>query len=358
MESKNDQISVFHCLFIIIASAGLMSHVIVLPVLLNIGGRDSWISVLIFAVFYIAWILILHVIQKKTQQKHIFLWLADKGNKTIAYLFSLIVTIYLLSTASVSFLDTITWANITYLPETPGIWLSLTLSFICFLSALSGIKSIAIINGIMLPVVILFGFLVAFGNIQFKDYSLLRPFLENGWKPVLEASLYSGFGLLELFFIILYQHKASSKIKLRALLFSGIVLVMLTLGPLIGAIVIFGPHEAAIQRYPAYEQWGMLSLGRYIEHLDFLSVYQWMAGIFIRISLLIYIIPELFNLKGKRRMFTQAFVFLFLNGVVLFNPLSDTQFLMFVKDLFIPFSSIFIVAISFLLAFYSLLKSA
>ena len=47
------------------------------------------------------------------------------------------------------------------------------------------------------------------------------------------------------------------------------ILVGLTLGPLIGAITEFGPNEATKQRYPAYEEWGLVTIGRYIEHLDF-----------------------------------------------------------------------------------------
>ena len=65
------------------------------------------------------------------------------------------------------------------------------------------------------------------------------------------------------------------------------ILMGLTMGPTIGAITEFGPIEAAKQRYPAYEEWGLGSIGRFIEHFDFLSIYQWLTGAFIRVGLLV-----------------------------------------------------------------------
>lgn len=57
--------------------------------------------------------------------------------------------------------------------------------------------------------------------------------------------------------------------SLRSLLWVGIVLVGLTLGPLMGAIAIFGPFEAARMRFPAYEEWRLVTFGHFLEHIDF-----------------------------------------------------------------------------------------
>ena len=77
--------------------------------------------------------------------------------------------------------------------------------------------------------------------------------------------------------------------------------MFLTLGPFIGAITEFGHEEAAKQRYPAYEEWGLVTIGRYFEHVDFLSIYQWLSGTFIRIGFLLFIVIDLLNMNGKRK---------------------------------------------------------
>lgn len=45
-----------------------------------------------------------------------------------------------------------------------------------------------------------------------------------------------------------------------------------------GAISAFGPNVAATLRFPPLEQWRLITLGNYITHLDFLAVFQLLAG--------------------------------------------------------------------------------
>lgn len=357
MSSKaDDKINAFLGLFMIMSAAGIVSHVIVIPAILDKAGRDAWISVLLVGFLFMGWVFIVYYIQRKTKQQHLFLWIKE-GNKVLAYFFGALVALFLLAASTVSFIDTVSWAATTYLPRTPGLVLSFSLAVICLLPALNGIRSISVINGILLPAVIIFGFMVAIGNIPNKDYSLLLPLLENGWMPVLRGILAAGAGIFELFLVLLFQHKIEGKFKLRYLLGTGSVLIILTLGPLMGSIAIFGPEEASKQRFPAYEQWAMLSLGRYVEHLDFISIYQWMVGIFIRISLSIYLIPEVFNFKGKKRVIIQIMIALFLSFSVLLNPLGDLAFLTFIKNYFLPLSTLFIIFYTLTLCFYVLIKS-
>lgn len=355
--NSNDKINVFLGLFMIISAAGIVSHVIVIPAILDKAGRDAWISVLLIAILFMGWIFIVYCIQRKTKQQHLFLWIKEKGNKLVAYFFGALGALFLLAASTVSFIDTVSWATTTYLPRTPPLVLSFSLAVICLLPALNGIRSISVINGILLPAVIIFGFMVAIGNIPHKDYSLLLPLLENGWFPALKGILAAGAGIFELFLVLLFQHKIEGKFKLRYLFVTGIVLIILTLGPLMGSIAIFGPEEASKQRFPAYEQWAMLSLGRYLEHLDFISIYQWMVGIFIRISLSIYLIPEVFNFEGKKRVSIQIIIGLFLSVSVLFNPVGDLVFLTFVKNYFLPISTLFIFFYTLTLCLYVLVKS-
>ncbi|XRD23741.1 hypothetical protein AABM34_14730 [Lysinibacillus fusiformis] len=63
--------------------------------------------------------------------------------------------------------------------------------------------------------------------------------------------------------------------------------------------------EASKQRYPAYEEWGLVTIGRYIEHLDFFSIYQWLTGTFIRVSFLLYIVADLLKMTGDPKRIWQ-----------------------------------------------------
>ncbi|WP_461202049.1 GerAB/ArcD/ProY family transporter [Anoxybacillus sp. TBDG-1] len=126
----------------------------------------------------------------------------------------------------------------------------------------------------------------------------------------------------------------------------GLVAASLSIGPTIGAITEFGPAEASHLRYPAFEQWRMVNLGSYLEHFDFLSVYQWLAGAFIRISLATALIPELFNITNKA---SRRWILIFVYVVIFFaamTPMSDYTFFHMLKKWLLPISFFFICFLS------------
>ncbi|UZM98101.1 hypothetical protein OL548_25235 [Lysinibacillus sp. MHQ-1] len=48
-----------------------------------------------------------------------------------------------------------------------------------------------------------------------------------------------------------------------------------------------------------------MTIGRYIEHLDFFSIYQWLTGTFIRVSFLLYIVVDLLKMTGDPKRIWQ-----------------------------------------------------
>ena len=57
---------------------------------------------------------------------------------------------------------------------------------------------------------------------------------------------------------------------------------------------------------------GLVAIGRFIEHLDFFSIYQWLTGAFIRVGLFLYMIVDLYNLNGKKKKIWKYIAPLFL----------------------------------------------
>lgn len=236
-----------------------------------------------------------------------------------------------------------------YLPETPRILLGVLLSIICFYNIQRGVQSIALTTGILLPVVFLLGFFVMIANFPHKDYSLLKPIMEHGMDPVIKGMIYPAAGFVELIFILFLQHHIGSKIKLSQLIIVGIILAGITLGPTIAAIVEFGPFVAANQRYPTFEEWRLVSIGKYIEHLDFLSVYQWLVGVFIRISLVIFLIPDVLQVTKQKARNQIISILLICMVIICILPISDASFYWFLSHVFLPISAIGLFLFSMLL---------
>ena len=238
------------------------------------------------------------------------------------------------------------------MPVTPPIFEIILFTGLCFFLASTNIQTIAIVNTFVLSAVILFGFFVAITNIQFKNYSLLQPILEHGWSPVFAGIIYPLSGLIELIVFLCLQQKVHGKIKFKVFVINTIILTWLILGPLIGSITEFGPIEASRQKYPAFEQWGLVTLGRFIEHLDFLSIYQWLTGAFIRVSFFLFLSLEVLSLKNKRNKTKLLIVYSVILIVSNSFSFSDVILYYIIKTFVMPITFWFFLAVSILLSIF------
>ncbi|MGO0059534.1 endospore germination permease [Brevibacillus fluminis] len=300
-------ISVLQLGMLLITGTGLLNHVTIIPVLLNVAGKDAWLSVCFTAICSLLWLVLLHRLIKATDGRPFVQWLWERWGGW-AWLVLLPLLVALLGVGATTLKETTDWTHVNYLPSTPVVVVASTFVLACLATARSGIKVLAITNGILLPFIVVFGYFVAIGNFPHKDYLLLLPVMENGVGPVLTGMIYAGSGFCELFFVLLLGHTVSGRVRYRTLLLLLVILVGLTLGPLTGAIAEFGTVEASKQRYPAYEQWRILQLGRFIEHVDFFSIYQWLSGAFVRISLALWLIADCLSVFCQNRRGTVLLV--------------------------------------------------
>ena len=298
---KTVKISILHVIFLCMTVIGLKSHVSILPSILEVGGRDGWLSVLLAAVIVLPWLLFLVAITKRMDSRPFIKIVEEKSGPAAAMVIKIIVGGILLLLAAFTMVEMLLWVHATFLPTTPMPVLFGIYFILCVALAVQGLQTIVIANAIVLSVVILLGFFIAFVNAGVKDYSLLLPVLEHGMDPVLMAVIFPMAGLTELLLFIFIQHHVKSRIQFRHFALMLLLLMGLTMGPLVGAIVEFGPDEAAKQRYPAFEEWALASVGEFINHMDFFSIYQWMTGAFIRISFYLYIVTELFGIATQKK---------------------------------------------------------
>ena len=334
MRNQQGVLGIFPVFSMVILGVGLMNHVMVLPPLLQVAGRDAWISTI---VPYLLWIWLLYAVMKITRQQYIFDWLQNACGAWVSTAFKIVFIFYAFAIFTTTQQETVMWTHVSFLPQTPRLVLALALMLLCYRAAFHGLRAIAVTTGILLPIVIVFGDFVMSANMPQKNYSLLWPILENGWLPPVKGCLVLLGGLSEILLLLLIQHTLKKRLTLWSLWLLGIFLVVLIIGPAIGAITEFGPVEAARMRYPAYEEWRLVVMGRYIRHLDFLSIYQWLSGAFVRISMSMYFIAELIVGPGKPRRRHACLLILFaLNVAIAALHISDEQYYFFLSHVYLP----------------------
>lgn len=330
---------------LILLSSGLMNHVIMMPILLQFGEKDSWVGVLVSILFLIFWIPIIVFISKKTKQEHIMDFVSARSTKVSAFLFGFLLFLYLTVFSYTTLYSTISWTTSTYLLLTPNPVLALPYLLLCGVAAYCGIRTIAFTAGILLPIVVSFGFLVGIGNLKEKDYSLLVPLFENGYTETFLSAFLAACGFAELIFLLFVQHRARTKLKKSHLYIVAFLLFGLALGPLVGAITIFGIEEAQRMKYPAFSQWRILELGKYLTRLDFFSIFQWLAGAFTRQAVALYIAADLLGKESPKARFITIATLCVLLWLTIFIPLDEPVFSVYLSRFYMPFSLLFAVIV-------------
>lgn len=314
-----------------------------MPIVLQYGERDSWVGVLLSALYLIVLVPIVYFVSRRTKQQHVVQFVKERSSFISWRLFQALLFIYLTIFSYVTLFSTVTWTTSTYLTLTPNAILALPYLLLCAIAAYYGIRTIAFTAGILLPIVVGFGFLVAAGNFKEKDYSLLLPIFEHGYSETFLSSYLVLCGFTELIFLLLIQQHSSTKLKKSHLYTVGFLLFGLALGPLVGSITIFGIEEAQRMKYPAFSQWRVLVLGEYLTRLDFFSIFQWLAGAFTRQAIALYVAVDMLQIKSKKGRVAITFILAFLLWLTVFIPFDEPVFVVMLTNVYMTFS--FVVAV-------------
>lgn len=334
---------------IMMLTAGLTNHVMIIPVLMEKSGRDAWITIIVSAVLFMPWVLLIYGTIKKLGDRTITQALDESSGKWARTILMGMSSLYFFAFAFYTLKEVIDWTKSTYMIQTPVIATALVLMVLCLVSVNHGIKTIGVSAGILLPFVVFLGIFVSLSNMKVKNYNYLLPVLEDGLMPVL-SGLPVMFGGLSQFILILFlRPHLQKKPSFLTILLIHLILIFLTFGPTVGGIAEFGPEEMKLQRYPAYEQWRLVKLGKFVEHVDFFSIFQWLSGAYVSISISIYLLCEAMLPKSKQSIGILAISTLLI--ILCASPISNLRMYYAMADYFLPASAVYVTVLSLLMFF-------
>ncbi|MFD0960170.1 endospore germination permease [Paenibacillus chungangensis] len=351
MSKGSGNLTIWLTFSILLLSSGLVCHVMAIPIILGVSLRDSWLTIIVAAPLFLLWLLLLHIVLKGIHGQRLPDWIQREYGVVPAWLLRILSIVILFFSGTYTLRDTALWTVTTYMQQTPTLVIVVSAVALAMLAAYKGIRTIAMTASILVPIVIFLGYFIMGANTRYKDFSLLLPMLEHGWSPVFRGVVYVLAGMMEVWILLLYQHELRQKMKWWQLVLLGLFLISMTMGPTVGAITEFGPLEAAKQRHTAFEQWKILSLGIFLEHVDFLSIYQWLCGSFARIAISMYLIVDMADIrKPSRRFMALSIVSAAMIYTARFSKLRDDQAIMYLQYIHLPgiflFSSVLVVLLA------------
>jgi spore germination protein (amino acid permease) len=214
------------------------------------------------------------------------------------------IALYLLAAGIMIVFDTTKNVNIYFLPRTPNVIVILSFISLSYGAARAGLKTIVYMSTVLLPIVWILGIGVSLMTMTSKDYGMLYPVFTEGIGPDLRGVAIVFGGSIDLLVLLLLQHKLSKPLNYGTIFVLLTLLLGLIMGPTLGSISVFGPFQAENLRFPAFEQWRLVMIGRHISHVDFLAAFQLMAGSIVRTALIVHLLAELTG--GRSQIYRQT----------------------------------------------------
>ncbi|WLD93760.1 endospore germination permease [Alkalihalobacillus sp. AL-G] len=285
---ERGRISNIQAAMLAITSLTIIGHLILLTVIISQSRQDGWIAAIIGTVLGLIGIISLIKLSQcfpgLTLIEILFNHFSWPG-KIIGVLY--LVYFYLMAALGVRLfaeaykrimMETPMWAFVTVI-------LLLT-TFIVYL----GLETLARLNQIMLPVLVIIAIGVVFLTMgEKKDYTNLLPIMGEGFYPVGVGSLsvMGWFGEFVILGMILPYVKRPKRLVKTGVSVAVVTLIFF-LGPITGPIAMFGPVEAAKMAFPTFSEVRYITAGEVINRFDVIAILFWTVGLMVRISLFFY----------------------------------------------------------------------
>ncbi|MBP0725154.1 endospore germination permease [Bacillus sp. RG28] len=296
------RISAMQLSFILIANR-LSVLTVFLPTLWDAkNSRDTWISALLSGIGGMVITYIVVTLSKRHSKLTLIQICTTLFGKWIGGFISLVYLWFFLHISLITIRAFAEILNTALMPETPiQIFIIYVVLAVVF-SVYRGLEAIARTNLLILPGSMISLLLILI--LLAKDFhlELLKPILENGWKPIMMGTIlpiaFFGEGILiSMLYPYVEDKQKVMKYSMGAILIGTFFLTILSMA----VISIFGPIESANLTLAVYSLVRMISIGHFLERIEAIMVAVWIGLLFIKICIFLYAgvrgTGQLLNLK-------------------------------------------------------------
>lgn len=278
-------ITKWQTLFLLIMTLPIMGHVVILPLMFDVAGRDTFISIFIsipFALLFAYAIRRVRLYYPVHSAKDALYFLLGKWGSRIS---RFIFISYFLFLTIVSLATLVDFVYIGFFPDTPVPVLIIWFMIFFLYAATKGIKQIALTAGLVGLIAIVTGHTITLMDSKMKDWGELLPLLEFGWSPPLWGALILISIWVEILFLFFLPVKDVREKFFFFFWVIGIFVISLTMfSTSSGSITIFGLGQSDNFTYPAQEIVRLINLG-FIDRFDIYGMILMTFGCYIRCSL-------------------------------------------------------------------------
>lgn len=271
--------------FLIILTLPIMGHVLLLPLVIDIAGRDAWISALLAFPVGVLFLIVIYGLRRLYLDKCSYTSFRTMLGSIFSIGIIILLGCYFIFLASITLGSMVDMVSTSFLPETPLWFLIISFLLLSIYGAAKNIKDIALIAGLLFFIVIISGHFLTFTNFPERELHDLLPVLEHGWTPVFWGTLLLSNVWIEFLFLLVISIKKPQEKRLLFIWFLGAAAnVVMMFSTVTGVITSFGLGQAEDLVHPALEIIRIIDYD-FIDRIDGYALVLMLLGSYIRVIL-------------------------------------------------------------------------
>lgn len=348
-------VSTKHLIFLI-SALGIASINTYSSLYIKLGGRDSWIAMLIASIIILLISFYIIAAMKKSQCYDIREIHNRAYGKTLGGFVMLLYGAMLLLSAIESAAVEANAISTNVFLETPQWYLLIFFIVPAIYPITKGYMPIFLTTILTMLTIYISEAIIISMSVKYNHYSYLQPVLANGFnRGLIEATL-EILGLYGSIFIILpYLSKILNKKALKSHFTIGLIItIAISLISVITLISSFGPERASNLFYPRLLQTQRINFGGFIEFGEVFVILQIVSNWFIKYIITFYAIVLLYGsffTKNKYALYVLSIIifigayFAANNTIILFTLLRYFSYISIVGFIVIPIITFSLLAI-------------
>lgn len=303
---KQSQITKYQLCIITISSVTVTGHLLIVPIVLNVAGRDGWLSLPLAIILGIVFAFILSKLYLSAPKQSLIEILCSTMGKALGKIVGLIYVGYFLIVSSITLGALMDFMTSEFMPDVPPIIFGLTFILLCAYAVSLGLETFLRAMEILFPFLIIAGITISVIVLPDKDFRYMLPILERGMGPVFRGCLPLIALIAEMVAIGMIHPALNQKVVLRKTYITSVLIIgVMFVGPLTGPIALFGAESAVLKIFPTFEEVKHIQLV-FLGNLSPLAVFLWLTGSFSKISLFYYALSQaaaqIFELNNYKKL--------------------------------------------------------
>jgi spore germination protein (amino acid permease) len=326
-------------LFFILSSLAIVTLKTFPAIFIKLGGRDTWIAMIIASILLLIYVWVILWINKKTKNYN----LLDIYSQTLGriggaifsflFLFTVLLTIFESAGAEANLMHT------GFLIMTP-VWVFIAVTALATVYIVKkGIASVTITSIIVIFFISISGMILAMLTHKYKEIKYIYPILENGFTFGLflaTLKILGAYSCVSIFIPYIASVKNKTKI-LKHSMIAIIFIIQMQIFSIFGIITTFGPERAQNLIFPKLEQTQIISHFGFMEAGELFVMLQVVAGWFIRYVVCFFALMELIRLSGITIKYKEYYIagltiiFSYLFSRNLFDMFDIMKYLLYIQ---------------------------